>query len=69
MNARAKLKVIPVAKCFTCVSVGKESPAMRVLRPGFDPWIPRTIPLEKGMATHSSILAWRIPWTVYGPWT
>ena len=28
-------------------------------------------PLEKGMATHSSILAWRIPWTkepgVYSP--
>ena len=28
--------------------------------------------LEKGMATHSSILAWRIPWTKepggYGPW-
>ena len=23
----------------------------------------RKIPLEKGMATHSSILAWRIPWT------
>ena len=23
-------------------------------------------PLEKGKATHSSILAWRIPWT--GPW-
>ena len=22
-------------------------------------------PLEKGQATHSSILAWRIPWTVY----
>jgi len=21
-------------------------------------------PLEKGMATHSSILSWRIPWTV-----
>ena len=20
-------------------------------------------PMEKGMATHSSILAWRIPWT------
>ena len=20
-------------------------------------------PLEKGMATHSSILAWRMPWT------
>ena len=24
-------------------------------------------PLEKGMATHSSILAWRIPWTE-GAW-
>ena len=30
-------------------------------------------PLEKGMATHSSILAWRIPWReesgrLCGPW-
>ena len=25
-------------------------------------------PLEKAMAPHSSILAWRIPWTE-GPWT
>ena len=29
-------------------------------------------PLKKGMATHSSILAWRIPWTEslvgYTPW-
>ena len=24
----------------------------------------REDPLEKGKATHSSILAWRIPWTV-----
>ena len=23
----------------------------------------RQDPLEKGMATHSNILAWRIPWT------
>ena len=23
----------------------------------------REDPLDKGMATHSSILAWRIPWT------
>ena len=29
---------------------------------GFDPWVGKD-PLEKGMATHSSILAWRIPWT------
>ena len=25
-----------------------------------DPWVGK-IPLEEGMATHSSILAWRIP--------
>ena len=29
-------------------------------------------PLEEGLATHSSILAWRIPWTEepagYSPW-
>ena len=25
-------------------------------------------PLEKGTATHSSILAWRIPWTAHSPW-
>ena len=30
-------------------------------------------PLEKGMTTHSNILAWRIPWTeelgrLYSPW-
>ena len=25
-------------------------------------------PLEKGMATHSSILAWRIPWTEEPSW-
>ena len=27
-------------------------------------------PLEEGLATHSSVLAWRIPWTQEpgGPW-
>ena len=34
-------------------------------------WVPsmgQEDPLEKGMATHSSILAWRIPWTERGAW-
>ena len=31
-------------------------------RPGFDLSAGK-IPLEKEMATHSSLLAWRIPWT------
>ena len=38
----------------------KNSPAMQ------ETWVQslgREDPLEKGMATHSSILAWRIPWT------
>jgi len=30
------------------------------MRCGFDSWV-RKIPLEKGIATHSSIIAWRIP--------
>ena len=43
---------------------GKE-PALqckRLKRCGPDHWV-RKISPEEGMATHSSILAWRIPWT------
>ena len=35
--------------------------AGRCKRHRFNPWV-RKIPLEEGTATHSSILAWRIPW-------
>ena len=38
----------------------RNSPAMQ------ETWVrslDREDPLEKGMATHSSILAWMIPWT------
>ena len=43
---------------------GKESacPCRTCKRCGFNPWV-RKIPLEKEMVTHSSILAWRVPWT------
>ena len=34
----------------------------RCKRHGFDPWVGK-IPLEEEMATHSNILAWKIPWT------
>ena len=47
----------------------KRLPAMR------DTWVQslgREDPLEKEMATHSSTLAWKIPWTEslvgYSPW-
>ena len=42
-------------------SDGKKS-ACNAEDPGLIPRV-KKIPLEKGMATHSSILAWRIPWT------
>ena len=45
---------------FPCVSVGKESACnvgTRVPSLGWED------PLENGKSTHSSILAWRIPWT------
>ena len=55
---------------FPVGSAGKESAcnAMDLLqyrsckRCGFDSWVGK-IPLEKEMATHSRILAWKSPWT------
>ena len=41
-------------------SDGKESAAMQETQVRSLGW---EDPLEKGMATHSSILAWSIPWT------
>ena len=38
----------------------KNLPAMQETRVRSLDW---EDPLEKGMATHSSILAWKIPWT------
>ena len=46
-------------------STSGEEPACqrrRLKRHRFDPWVGEE-PLEKGMATLSNILAWRIPWT------
>ena len=37
----------------------KSPPAMQEMR---DQSLGQEDPLEKGMVTHSSILAWRIPW-------
>ena len=38
----------------------KNSPALQETQVRF---LSQEDPLEEGMATHSSILAWRIPWT------
>ena len=58
-----KWETVPRLSCIwhlTCGSDGKEPAAMQEI------WaqsLGQEDPLEKGMATHSSILAWGIPWT------
>ena len=42
------------------VQTVKNRPAMQEKRV---PSLGREDPLEEGMATHSSVLAWKIPWT------
>ena len=37
-------------------------PVQETQKTWFDPWVGKTA-LEEGMATHSWILAWEIPWT------
>ena len=44
-------------------SVVKNLPAVQQLQELWVPSLGWEDPLEEGMATHSSILAWRIPWT------
>ena len=40
----------------------KNPPAMQEIRQTWVQSLDQEDPLEKAMATHSSILAWRIPW-------
>ena len=59
-----KLKILITrfikVKAFPGGSDSKKS-AYNAGDPGYIPgW---EVPLEKGMATHASILAWKIPWT------
>ena len=44
----------------------KNPPAMQAIR---DQSLGQEDPLEKEMATHSKILAWKIPWTFLSSWT
>ena len=52
--------LIVVNKDFPIAQVVKKLPAMQETRVQS---LGQGDPLEKGMAIHSSILAWRIPWT------
>ena len=44
-------------------SAVKNPPAMQKTQEMWIQSLGQVDPLEKGIATHSSILAWRIPWT------
>ena len=48
---------------FTGGSVVRNPPAMQKPQEMWFQSLGPEDPLEEGMATHSSILAWRIPWT------
>ena len=51
---------IAIPQAFLVAQMIKKLPAMQKTRDRSLGWGDA---LEKGMATHSSILAWRIPWT------
>ena len=63
LNLYYWMTVIIIAEGFPGGSAVKNSP---VVQEPQEPWVRflrQEDPLEEGMATHSSILAWRIPWT------
>ena len=47
----------------------KNLPAMQEPQETWAQSLGQEDPLEEGMATHSSILVWRIPWTEEQSWT
>ena len=61
LKKKKRTKLLKVIRASLVAQLVKNLPAM------LETWV-RSLgwkdSLEKGMATHSSILAWRIPWTV-----
>ena len=56
------LCIFKISRDFPGGSAVKNPPAMQEMQ---DTWVPSLgweDPLEKGIATHSSILSWRLPW-------
>ena len=58
-----KIESVIRLKGFLGGSVVMNLPAMQATQETWVQSLGREDPLEDGMATHSSILAWRIPWT------
>ena len=53
-------RVLSIGSISLIAHMGKNLSAMQETQVQF---LGQEDPLEEGMATHSSILAWRIPWT------
>ena len=60
-SSTKKKKKLVEFKAYLVAQVVKNPPAMQETP---DLFLDREDVLEKGIATHSSSLAWRIPWTV-----
>ena len=63
MNEEVNLNYYEVKRGFSGGASGKEPTCQCRRHETWVPYLDRADPLEEGMATHSSILAWRIPWT------
>ena len=62
----SEVKVVPEDNADEFARASPGGPEVKNLPAMWEPWVRslrREDPLEKGMATHSNILAWRIPWT------
>ena len=61
-----RIYILPLFGASLIAQLVKNPPAMQKTLVQF---LGRKDPLEKGKVTHSSILAWRMPWTgLYSPW-
>ena len=63
--AQVRTPVLSFALWFTttCSRVAQLVKHLRAMRETWVQFLGQEDPLEKEMATHSSVLAWRIPWT------
>ena len=66
---RLTTQILQWTFCHTCLWTSLVAQLVKNLPAMQETWV-RSLgwedPLEKGMATHSSILAWRISWTIHG---
>ena len=59
-------RIREIGRCHSRVRASLVAQSLKCLPVMWETWVRflgREAPLEKEMATHSSILAWRIPWT------